>query len=122
MKRSHAILVLALPTMAYASDMTAILFIFSFPACLVLIGIAFIMGATLTLRTIGWLALPIGGIALIHIYLLPHMAHGDELAIWAIQLAISATSLLAIRMVRKRAEREAAQLNEKDDNHDTNQS
>lgn len=94
-----------MPTMALASDMTALLFVFTFPACLVLVVISFIMGATLTASTIGWLALPIGGIVAIHLYLLPHMQHDDELAAWAIQLAISSTSLFAIRMVRKRAKR-----------------
>ncbi len=100
-----SIVILAWPIVAQASDMTALLFVFTFPACLVLVGISFIMGVTLSPSSVGWLTLPIGALALIHLYLLPHMAHGDELAVWAIQLAISATSLFAIRMVRRRASR-----------------
>jgi len=122
--RMIGICILTLPTLALASDMTALLFVFTLPACLVLVGIAFIMGATLTPSTIGWLALPIGGIVAIHLYLLPHMQHDDELAAWAIQLAISSTSLFAIRMVRKRAKRKEmnAPTQERQQLDDTDQS
>ena len=96
------------PIVAHASDMTMLMFFFSLPACIFLVVSSFVMASLLRPAMSWMLAIPVGLLALVHIYMLPHMYHGDELVAFAFQAAISSTSWLAIRKMRRRAVNEVA--------------
>ena len=103
--RGLVIVVIALvlfPGTLYASDMTMLMFVFSIPACLVLIGVAFLLAAVLQPSWGSLLAIPIGLLGFIHLYMLPHMAHAEEIVAFALQAAVSSTVLLSIRSFRRR--------------------
>ena len=100
-RQAIGVVLLAMPSIACASDMTILLFLFSFPACLVLVAVALIMSAFLK-PSLGWLlALPMGGLVAINLYMVPHMQHGDEQIAFLIQLAVSASSLFSIRIIKR---------------------
>ena len=99
------ICMLFMPTLALASDMTILMFVFSFPACLVLVAMAFIIAAFIKPGASVLLALPIVPLIGIHLYMLPHMYHGDEIAAFIFQAVLSSTSLFSFRIVKRRAER-----------------
>ena len=81
--------------------MTILMFFVSFPACLGLLAITFIMAWLLRPAAAGVLLVPIGGLLAIHLYLIPHMYHGAELTAFAIQAAVSSTSLFAFRVIKR---------------------
>jgi uncharacterized membrane protein YccC len=87
--------------------MAILFFIFSLPICLVLVGISFLMAALIRPSSGGLLALPIGLLVVIHLYMLPNMYHADEALALAIQAAISSTAFLSIRVLRRRAAKSA---------------
>ena len=104
--RPHPLLplvLLAWPLSAHASDMTALVFVFTFPVCLVLVGIALLMGLLLRPGHAPLLSLPIGLLAAIHLFLLPDMIHAHERRLWALQAALSAGSLLSVFLLKRRA-------------------
>ena len=104
--RPHPLLPLALlawPLSAHASDMTALVFFFTFPVCLVLVGVALLMGLLLRPGHAPLLSLPIGLLAAIHLFLLPDMVHAHERRLWALQAALSAGSLLSVLILQRRA-------------------
>lgn len=103
--RTVGICMLCMPALALASDMAILMFVFSFPACLVLVAIAFIISAFIKPGAMVLLALPIVPLIGINLYLLPHMYHTDEAIALTIQALVSATSLFSFRIVKRRAER-----------------
>jgi hypothetical protein len=94
--------ILVWPVNAEASDMAILVFFLSFPACVVLVGISFLMAALIKPSAGGLLAIPIGLLVVIHLVLLPHMYHPGEAWALAIQAAMSSTALLSIRVLRRR--------------------
>ena len=96
------------PIAAHASDMAILVFFFSLPACLVLVGISFGMAALIKPANAWLLVIPIGPLVMIHLYMLTLGFHDDELVALAIQAAISSTSWFSVRMLRRRGEREMA--------------
>lgn len=88
---------------AHASDMTALVFFFTIPACVGLVGVALLMGALLRPAHGALLGLPIGLLAAIHLLLLPEMIHAGERRLWATQAALSSLSLLSVAILRRRA-------------------
>ena len=104
--RPHLLLPLALlawPLPAHASDMTVLVFFFTLPACIVLVGMALLMGFLLRPGHAPLLSLPIGLLGAIHLFLLPAMVHADERRLWALQAALSAGSLLSVYILKRRA-------------------
>ncbi|MEP5764525.1 MAG: hypothetical protein ABJ308_08020 [Halieaceae bacterium] len=83
--------------------MTILMFFYSLPACIALVILSLVLALLVTPRTIGLLCLPILPLVGIHLYMLPHMYHGDEIAAFSLQAAISALALLSFRIVRRRS-------------------
>ncbi len=94
--------ILASPVDAYASDMAILMFFFSLPASVVLVGLSFFLAAVVKPSAGGVLALPIGLLVVVHLLMFPSMYHRDEAMALAIQVAISSTALLSIPMLRHR--------------------
>jgi hypothetical protein len=91
------------PTLAHASDMTILMFFYSLPVCIGLVVFTFVLAFLITPRAIGLLLFPIAALVAIHLYMLPHMYHSDEIVAFALQAAVSSLSLASFRIVKRRA-------------------
>jgi 4-amino-4-deoxy-L-arabinose transferase-like glycosyltransferase len=99
---------LLLADTAAASDMTVLMFVVSFPVCLVLVGISFAMASLLRPSWYVFLVLPFVALLAVHLWMLPEMYHREEQILFAIQAIISLTVLFALRRMWRRATASAA--------------
>ena len=91
------------PAAAHASDMTILAFVVTLPACIGLVLLSWLLGAVLRPSFGLLLGIPFAGLFAIHAWLAPNMLHADERIAFLIQAAISATALVSIRTLNRRA-------------------
>ena len=87
--------------------MAALVFIFTFPACIGLVILALLFAALLPLRMAPLVMIPIALLVLVNLYLLPEMYHPHEVLALAVQSAVSALSLFAFLILKYRRRRAA---------------
>ncbi len=98
--------VLLIPAQAIASDMTALMFVYSLPICIVLVLLILIPSFYIKPAAAPFLIVPGVGLVIVNLFMLPHMNHLNEQLLYLLQLLISTSALFAFPIIKSKSERE----------------